>query len=102
MGIDIVEFRQLREVGVFFYLDILCLKSNENGFGCCEAGMAMDFGSKKVEPMLDEGVVHGQPTYCFGTAKKSGLMVGLKFVHVFCCMLLLELNDLKCVWEMIC
>ena len=25
--------------------------------------MAMDFGSTEVEPMLDEGVVHGQPTY---------------------------------------
>ena len=34
--------------------------------------------------MLDEGTVHGQPTYCFVTAKKSGLMVGLKIVHVFC------------------
>ena len=37
MGTNIVEFRQLQEVGVFFYLDILCLKSHENGFGCCEA-----------------------------------------------------------------
>ena len=46
MGTGIVEFRQLREVGVFSYLDILCLKGHENGFGCCEAGMAMDFGSK--------------------------------------------------------
>ena len=44
--------------------------------------MAMDLGSKEVEPMIDEGAVHGQPTYCFRTAKKSGLMVGLKFVHV--------------------
>ena len=24
--------------------------------------MPMDFSSKEVEPMLDEGVVHGQPT----------------------------------------
>ena len=31
------SFDKLREVGVFFYLDILCLKSHENGFGCCEA-----------------------------------------------------------------
>ena len=46
--------------------------------------MAMDFGSKGVEPMLDEGVVHGQPTYCYGTVKKSGLKLGLKVVHVFC------------------
>ena len=40
--------------------------------------MAMDFGSKKVEPMLDEGAVHGQSTYYYGTIKKSGLMNGLK------------------------
>ena len=84
MGTDIVEFRQLRKVGVFSYLDIVCLKDHENGFGCYEVGMAMDFGSKEVELMLDEGAVHGRPTYRFGTAKKSRLMVGLKFVHVFC------------------
>ena len=46
--------------------------------------MAMDLGSKEVEPMIDEGAIHGQPTYCSGTVKKSGLMVGLKFFHVFC------------------
>ena len=46
--------------------------------------MAMDFGSKEVEPMLDEGAIHGQPTYCNGTVKKSGLMFGLKVVYVFC------------------
>ena len=31
--------------------------------------MAMDFGSKEVEPMLDEEAIHGQPTYCYGTIK---------------------------------
>ena len=46
--------------------------------GVVRPEMAIDFGSKEVEPMLDEGVVHGQPTYCYGTVKKSGLMVGLK------------------------
>ena len=38
MGTGIVEFLQLREVRVFSYLDIPCLKGHENGFGCCEAG----------------------------------------------------------------
>ena len=52
--------------------------------GFVRSKMAMDLGSKEVELMIDEGVVHGQPTYCFGTVKKFGLMVGLKFVHVFC------------------
>ena len=32
------SFDKLREVGVFFYLDILCLKSHENGFRCGEGG----------------------------------------------------------------
>ena len=31
--------------------------------------MSLDFDSKEVEPMLDEGAVHGQPTYCYGTVK---------------------------------
>ena len=59
MGTSIVEFRQLREVGVFFYLDILCLKSHENGFGCCEAENCHGFRFQEVEPMLDEGAVLG-------------------------------------------
>ena len=52
--------------------------------GVVRPQMAMDMGSKEMKPMIDEGFVHGQPTYCFGTVKKFGLMVGLKFVHVFC------------------
>ena len=39
--------------------------------GVVRSKMAMDFGSKEVEPMLDEGVVHGQPTYYFVTVKNS-------------------------------
>ena len=31
--------------------------------------MATNFGSKEVEPMIDEGAVHGQPTYRFGIVK---------------------------------
>ena len=46
--------------------------------GVVRLEMAIDFGSKEVELMLDEGAVHGQPTYCYGTVKKSRLMVGLK------------------------
>ena len=68
MGTSIVEFRKLREVGVFSYLDILCLKRHEMVLGVARPEMAMDFCSKEVEPMIDEGggggggVVHGQPT----------------------------------------
>ena len=43
VGTSFVEFRQLREVEVFFYLDILCLKIHENGFGCGEAGNGQGF-----------------------------------------------------------
>ena len=43
----------------------------------------MDFGSIEVELMLDEGAIHGQPTYCNRTVKNSRLMFGLKVVHVF-------------------
>ena len=55
MGTSIVEFRKLREVEVFFYLDILCLKSHENGFGCCKAENGHGFWVQELEPMLDEG-----------------------------------------------
>ena len=30
--------------------------------GVVRPEMAMDFGSKEVEQMIDEGAVHGQPT----------------------------------------
>ena len=63
-------------------------------WGVVRPEMTMDLGSKEVEQMIDEGAVHGQPTYCFVTIKKFGLMVGLKFVHVFCCMLLLKLDSM--------
>ena len=57
MGTGIVEFRQLRDVGVFLYLAISYLKSYENGFGCCEAENGHGFRFQEVEPMLDEGAV---------------------------------------------
>ena len=37
--------------------------------GVVRSEMAIDFGSKEVEPMRDEGSVHGQPTYCLETVK---------------------------------
>ena len=56
----------------------------KNDFRCCEAENGHGFGFQRSGPMIDEGAACGQPTYCSGTVKKSGLMVGLKFVHVFC------------------
>ena len=47
--------------------------------GVLRPEMTMDFGSKKVESMLVEGAVHGQPTDWFGTVKNShDLLIGLK------------------------
>ena len=37
------SFDKLGEVWVFSYLDILCLKIHENGFGCCENGNGHGF-----------------------------------------------------------
>ena len=62
VGTSIMEFQQLWEVGVFFNLDILCLKIHENGFGCCEVGNGHGFQFQEVEPILDEGVILEQPT----------------------------------------
>ena len=79
------SFNKLQEVGVFCYLDILCLKSHENGFGCCEARSGHGFRFQKVEPMLDEGAVFGQPTDWFGTVNNSpDLLVGPKLPMRIC------------------
>ena len=39
--------------------------------GVVRPEMTMNFGSKEVEPMPDEGAVHGPPTYCFRVVKNS-------------------------------
>ena len=48
----------------------------------------MDFGSIEMEPMLDEGAAHGQPTNWFGTVRKT-VRIGCwtKMVHekLFAC-----------------
>ena len=44
--------------------------------------MAIDFGSQEVEPMLDEGAIHGQPTYCLGTVKIVRVDGWTEIVHV--------------------
>ena len=65
--------------------------------------MTMDFGFKEVEPMLDEGIVHGQPTDYFGTIKNSSdCLLDQNCPCEFACMLLLELDSMDGVWKMIC
>ena len=50
--------------------------------GVMRSEMAIDFDSKEVEPMLDEVVVHGQPTYCLGTVKIVRVDGWTEIVHV--------------------
>ena len=69
-----MEFRQLREVGVFSYLVYSLAKSLVNDLGVVRPEMAMHFGSKEVEPRLMKGL-----RTVFGTVKNSpDLRVGLK------------------------
>ena len=66
-------------------------------FGVVRPDMAIDFGSKEVEPMLDEGAVHGQPTYCLGTVKTVWVDGWTEIVHV-CYLHILLKNE----WLEIC
>ena len=71
--------------------------------GVVRPEMAIDFGSKEVEPMLDEGAVHGQPTYYLGgLLKQSWLMVGLKLSICVVCIILLKMNGLNFVRKKNC
>ena len=81
MGTGFEEFRQLREVGVFSYLDIPCLKRHDNVLGCVRPEMAMGSRFHKVELMLGEMAAHGQPTARFGTVKNSSDCSWTEMVH---------------------
>ena len=48
--------------------DNLC---NKLWFGCCWAGYGYGFRFHKLEPMLGERAVHGQPTTRLWTVKNS-------------------------------
>ena len=53
-------------------------------FGVVRPEMAIDFSSKEVELMLDEGVVHGQLMYCLETVKTVRIDGWTEIVHVCC------------------
>ena len=65
MGTSFVEFQQLREVGVFSYLVYYLAKSLVNDLGVVRPEMAMDFGSKEVEPRLMKGLSMDSPRTVF-------------------------------------
>ena len=50
---DLVEFRQLQEVGIFSYLCYSLVKSHVNGWGCSEAWISRVFSLKTFEPSGD-------------------------------------------------
>ena len=50
--------------------------------GVVRPEMAVDFGSEEVEPMLDEGAIHGQPMYYLGTVKTVRVNGWTKIFHV--------------------
>ena len=71
MGTRILEFQQLREVGVFSYFVISCLKIHEMVLGVVRLEMAMGSRFHKVEPMLDESVTP-RPKKVYGTCNRRG------------------------------
>ena len=50
MDTNLVEFRQLQEVGIFSYLYYSLAKSHVNGYECFEACFSRKFGLKSFEP----------------------------------------------------
>ena len=58
--------------------------------GVVRPEMAIDFGSKEVEPMLDEGLSMDSPRIVWGLLKQSRLMVGLKLSMCVVCIILLK------------
>ena len=56
---DLVEFRQLQEVGIFSYLCYFLDKSHVNGWGCSEAWISRVFRLKTFEPS-------GENPHCCG------------------------------------
>ena len=65
--------------------------------GVVRPEMAINFGSKEVEPMHDEGLFMDSPRTIWGLLKQSGLMVGLKLSMWVVCIILLKMNGLECV-----
>ena len=59
MDIDLVEFRQLQEVGIFSYLYYSLAKSHVNGWERFETWISRVFGLKTFEPS-------GENLHCCG------------------------------------
>ena len=60
MGTDLVEFQQLQEVGIFFYLSYSSAKSRVNGYECYEACFSRKLGLKSFEPSGENSYLCGR------------------------------------------
>ena len=60
MGTDLVEFRQLQEVGIFSYLRYSLAKSYVNGYECSEACFSRKLGLKRFEPSGENSYLCGR------------------------------------------
>ena len=85
MDIDLVEFRQLQEVGIFSYSCYSLAKSDVNGWGCSEVWISYVFGLKTFEQCGEN------PHFCgreqcqpegFTVHMKSDMIFGVDFYDV--------------------
>ena len=78
MGTDLVEFRQLQEVGIFSYLCYSLAKSHVNFWGCSEAGISHVFGLKTFDQS-------GENSHCYGReqCQPEGFTVNMNSEVIF-------------------
>ena len=76
---DLVEFRQLQEVGIFSYLCYSLINSHVNGWGCSEAWISRVFSLKIFEPS-------GENPHCCGReqCQSESLTVHVNSDIIFC------------------
>ena len=60
MGTDLVEFRQLQEVGIFSYFCYSLAKRYVNGYECSETCFSRKFGLKSFEPSEENSYLCGR------------------------------------------
>ena len=80
MDTDLVEFRQIQEVGIFSYLYYSLAKSHVNGWGCSGAWISHVFSLKTFEPS-------GENPHCCGCeqCQPEGFTVHMNSdVIIFC------------------
>ena len=79
MDTDLVQFRQLQEVGIFSYLCFSLAKSQVNGWGCFDAWNSRVFGLKTFEPSGEN------PHYCDREqCQPEGFTVHVNSGMIFC------------------